>query len=106
MNKTHSKLSGKKITLIISDAEKIGDNEDCRIFTGIVTIEDKKLFFSKKKANIHFEILEEWIERIKPVPADVRDILNNADICLSLLIGNLTEGTNTDHYIKTGLKWN
>ena len=57
------------------------------------------------KDNINFEINPEWISRIKLVTPELKKTLLDADFCLSLSVGDMSENKLLDKLITTGLKW-
>ncbi len=49
-------------------------------------------------------IQPEWLDRIKSTPADLVDILMNAEFFLPLSVGALPDDADPSDYIHTGLK--
>ncbi len=52
-----------------------------------------------------FQILDEWIDRVKPVDPDLKALLLGADYYFNVSIGPLPDGANVSEYLETGLKW-
>ena len=99
-NKTNpNELNGRRFAVIL-----LSQDEDGAIFAGAVRINQGRIYMDRGKLP-PFEILPEWIDRIKPVSSEVKDILLDADFCLMLTVGCLPDGASTDDYIKTGIKW-
>lgn len=48
---------------------------------------------------------DDWVDRIQPVEADLREIFRGADYFLPLTVGNLPEEADVSQYELTGLTW-
>jgi hypothetical protein len=59
------------------------------VFDGIATLEGGGLYVDRGDGKPRFEIWEEWLGRIRSVEPESREILLNADYCLSLTVSNL-----------------
>lgn len=84
--------------------ETADGEDDWAVFSGALAQGPSGLF-QDRGTKPRFEIREEWIERIKPVGSDLKDILLGAEYCLSLSVGPIPEGETTESYVCTGLKW-
>jgi hypothetical protein len=91
-------LNGKSLALILA-----GEDEDWSVLRGIVRQEGQVLLLDHCTGQA-FHIQPEWLDRIKPTPADLSDILMNADFFLPLSVGPLPEDADPSDYINTGLK--
>lgn len=97
-----AQLVGKRLALLLIGEDEHGQ-DDCAIFAGIVRQDGSRLVLDRDDGP--FELRDEWIERIRPVEAQVKDILLGADYVLSLSVGNLPGGASTAELEPTGLKW-
>lgn len=78
--------------------------DDWAIFSGTLKQNSTGLFLDRG-TKAPFEIRAEWIDHIKPVDSEVKDILLDAEYYLPLSVGSIPEGESTESYIDTGLKW-
>jgi hypothetical protein len=92
-------LQGKSLAIIL-----IGEDEDWSVLRGIVRVEGDALLLDHNVSDQPFLIQSAWLSRIKPTPADLRDILMNADYFMSLSLGSLPEKSDLSEYESTGLK--
>jgi|GraSoiStandDraft_10_1057309.scaffolds.fasta_scaffold57561_4 hypothetical protein len=106
MNRDPSELHGKLLALLLIGADEDG-KKDWAVFFGTVEYEGGQLALNRGGIRPPIAIIDEWIERIRPVPDGTQDIFNGADYCLPLTIGNLPEGFDPaqSEYQDTGLTW-
>lgn len=96
-------LTCRKIALVAWGEDENG-KDDVAVFTGIARWENGHLYLDRKGKK-PFQFPDDTLERIKPVPAEISDILLEADFYISMTIGSLPKDANPEDYIKTGLKW-
>jgi hypothetical protein len=96
-------LTGKKFA-IWAVSEKKTSETDSAVFSGIARWADGHLFLDRDD-NVSFQLPDDTLERIKPVPAEVADILLEAEFYVSLYIAPLPDDANPKEYLNTGLKW-
>ena len=95
-----TELEGKPFTLWLTD-----EHDESAIFSGIARWDGSTLLLDRSPKP-PFEIRPEWHERIQPVTGEkARDILLGAAYFLRLHIGTLPDGTPSNEYVQTGLKW-
>lgn len=95
----YQELSGKSLALLL-----VGEDENRWILHGTVCREGEALLLDHSASEQPFKIQPEWLDRIKPVPADLRDIFKGADFFLPLSMGTLPEDADPSEYVDTGLK--
>jgi hypothetical protein len=91
-------LNGKSLALLLA-----GEDEDWSVLRGVVLQEGEVLLLDHS-AGQAFHIQPEWLDRIKPTPPDLSDILMNADFFLPLSVGALPEDADPSDYIHSDLK--
>jgi hypothetical protein len=95
-----AELNGKPFTLWLTD-----EDEESAIFSGVARWDGSTLLLERSPKS-PFEIRSEWHERIQPVTNEkAREILLGADYFLRLHVGKLPDGTASNEYEQTGLKW-
>ena len=95
----HQELIGKSHTLLLA-----GDDDAWSVIGGIVNQEGEILVLDRGADEQPFLIQPDWLARIKPVPADLSDILIGADFFLLLSVGILPDDADPNDYIYTGLQ--
>jgi hypothetical protein len=95
----YQELQGKSLAIILA-----GEDEDWSVLRGTVRVEDAALLLDHNVSDQPFLIQSDWLSRIKPTPADLRDILMNADYFMSLNLGTLSNDADMSEYESTGLK--
>ena len=83
---------------------KVTDSLIGIIFTGIARWVDGHLFLDRED-NKFFQLPDNALERIKPVPPSVADILQEAEFYVPIYIAPIPNDENPKDYIQTGLKW-
>lgn len=78
------------------------NNDEVSMYCGIIRAKDGKIVFEKWEKNLDFIIQNEWLNRIKKIPENLKKDIGNCDYQLSL---SVSEYDNKNSYIKTGLKW-
>jgi hypothetical protein len=95
-----AELNGKPFTLWLTD-----EDDESAIFSGIARWDGSTLLLDRSPKS-PVEIRSEWHERIRPVTNEqARDTLLGADYFVRLYIGKLPDGTASNEYELTGLKW-
>jgi hypothetical protein len=100
----YEELTGKKLALIAWGEDENG-KDDVVVFTGIARWENRHIYLDRKGKRKSFQVPDDVLERIKPVPAKIADIVLGAEFFLSMTIGSIPKDANPKDYIKTGLKW-
>ena len=97
-------VNGKKLALVAWSKDDKG-NDDVAVFTGIARWNGKEIFFDRGSTQQGFTFPEDWLERIKTVPQDIKDIVIDSEYYISLSVGDLSNDTDQSGFISTGLKW-
>ncbi len=92
-------LNGKTLALLFA-----GKDGDWSVLRGTVHQQGDVVMLDHSASGEPFHIQPEWLDRIKPIPEDLSDILMNADFFLSLSVGTLPERSDPSDYKFTGLK--
>lgn len=92
----------KRLTLLLVATKENGD-DDMAVFGGIGRVEAGVLWLDRGGDIPRFEIRHEWLERIREVAPESRQILLDADYYLPPSVGNIASGD--DSFEATGLKW-
>ncbi len=96
-------LTGKKLA-ILAVGDDNGETE-AAVFTGIARWAEGHLFLDRDESQKSFQIPDDTLERIKPVPIEVADIFLGAEFFIPMSIGPLPDNSNPDDFTQTGLKW-
>jgi len=96
-------LTGKIFAIWAVSENKNGKKEQA-VFTGIARWVDGHLFLDRED-NKFFQLPDNALERIKPVPPSVADILQEAEFYVPIYIAPIPNDENPKDYIQTGLKW-
>jgi hypothetical protein len=99
-----NELTGKKLALVVLGDDEKGETEGA-VFTGLAQWVNGHLYLERGRNQKPFQLPDDTLERIKPVPADIKDIVLEAEYYLTMSIGPLPEDANPNDYIETGLKW-
>ena len=99
-----SELDNKSIALVVWGKDDQGE-DDVAVFTGIMKVENGELYFHRDNEEVHFEMPFDDLDRIKPVPSDLKDTMLNCEYFVNLTIVPYPENENPDDFKITGLKW-
>jgi hypothetical protein len=101
-----SDLDGKPFALFLMAVDEKGE-EDWAVFFGIARYEGEQLVIDRGKDAQPFVVRDEWMSRIRPVPAGTEDIFQSAKHFLGLTVSELPTGVDPakEGYEFTGLKW-
>jgi hypothetical protein len=72
---------------------------------GIARWADGHLYLDHGGNPESFQIPDEVLDRVKPVPDDFKDIFFDAEYYIGMSIGPLPDDADPGEYIDTGLKW-
>jgi hypothetical protein len=99
-----TELTGKKLAIVaIGESEK-GETEGA-VFTGLARWANGHLYLDRGRNQKSFQFPDDVLQRIKPVPAEIADIILEAEYYITMSIGPLPNDANPKDYIETGLKW-
>jgi hypothetical protein len=99
-----SELIGKKIALVAIGLDKDGKKEGA-VWTGLGKWEHGHLYLDRDDDTKTFQFPDDVIQRIKPVPTDLAEIVQDSDYYVKLSIGPLPEDADSNDFKQTGLKW-
>jgi len=88
---------------MVAWAKKPDGTDDVVVFTGTGRWDGSHLTLVRDDSS--FQILDEWLDRLKMVDADLKTSLLEADYCFNVTIGPLPDGADLRQYLGTGLKW-
>jgi hypothetical protein len=97
-------VHGKRLAMIAWGKKKDG-SKDAAVFTGIASWDGSRLTMRREPVESSFVIPDEWLARLKPVEAKLKDTLLGADYSFSVTVGDLAEGDDLSEFVKTGLTW-
>jgi hypothetical protein len=97
-------LNGKKLAVIAMGNNRKG-KEEAAVFSGIGLWNNGHLYLDRGKNKKPFQVPDEVLDRIKPVPDKIRDIVLDAEYYIPMSIGPLPDDANPKDYVKTVLKW-
>ena len=94
-------IETKSLALIVWNNEK---EDDVHVYLGKLQNINGEYSFINEEKGWTVSLDEEQISRIKPVSADLKEMLLNADYALSMIIGELPP-SNSQDFKATGMKW-
>jgi hypothetical protein len=95
----YHELNGKSLALLLA-----GEEDDWSVLRGTVRQEGEVMLLDRGAGEQPFVIQTEWVDRIKPVPVDLSDVLMSADFFLSLSVGVLPEDADPKEFLPTRLR--
>ena len=100
----YSHLHDKKFAVIMIEDDG-SDDGDWVVLWGTAKWCDNHLFVRRDMETAEFPIPDDALDRIKPVTADVREILEDAEYCITLSVGPIPDGVDPATLLQTGFKW-
>ena len=98
-------LDGRAVALLFMYDVDEG-NEDMRVLQCRTRFSDGEVIAIHGPQCDAFPLNEEWLERVHPVPEDLRAILQDAEFFLPLTIGPLPDDVDADKDCRPlGLSW-
>ena len=97
-------LTGRKLAILAVGDDEKGET-DAAVFTGLARWANGHLYLDREDNQKPFEIPDDTLDRIKPVPPTVTDIFLDAEFYIPMSIGPLPDDEDTKRYLQTGLKW-
>ena len=92
-----------KILAIILWGECDGE-EEASCHTGTLRKSGARYEFYRGEGSPAFNLEPQWLERIKPVPDDLKETLLNADVSLSLTVELIPEDMDVTEMVFTALR--
>ena len=80
----------KSLALVLWRKTPEGD-DDVVVYPGQFVAVGSRYYLKRQGTDSHPEVLAEWLPRITEVPADLREILCNCDLQLSLTVGDISD---------------
>lgn len=96
-------LVGQRLSLLLTGTDDAGEPE-WAIFPGIVVSQPDGLYLDRAERGPRFELREEWLPRIKPVPPELADVLEGASYYLRLSVGRAEDEPDHQNFLPTGLR--
>ena len=99
-----SYLHDKKFAVIMveDDGSEAGD---WVVFSGVAKWRDGELFVHRGMDVPEFPVPESAFHRIKPVSAEVKHILQDADYSVTCLVGPIPPDVDPATFLHTGVRW-
>ena len=97
-------LTGKKLALVAFSEDKEGETE-AAVFTGIARWTNGHMYMDRGEGQKPFQVPDDILDRIEPVPANISDIVMGADFFVTTYIWPLPDDADAGQYEDTGLKW-
>jgi hypothetical protein len=95
---------GKWLAVVMVFTQETGE-EEWATFCGPILARDGVLFVDRGEHGPAFEILDEWVPRIRTTPAAASEALDSADYYLKLFGGPKPNDEDPSEFVPTGLKW-
>jgi hypothetical protein len=83
-------IVGRRLALILWDEDGAGDDE-VWVHAGTVRASGSGLVLDRGEDEAPVRLLPEWLARIKPVSEDLRAVLLDAEVCISLTVGSIPD---------------
>ncbi len=99
-----AEIVGRSIALLLSGENTEGKPEYA-VFRGLVEEADGKLQINLGEGRGALPLSPDYLERIRPVKEELREILLGADLLLSLSVGPLPEDAAPGEFQPLGLRW-
>jgi hypothetical protein len=99
-----SHLHDKKFAIIMVEDDGSEDGEWVVVW-GVAKWRDSHLFVHRDMGTPEFPVPDAALDRIKPVSADVRDILEDAEYSITLSVGPIPDGVDPATLLHTGFRW-
>ena len=97
-------IHGKRLAMIVWGKDADG-SDDVVVFAVVAEWDGASLTLRPSPDSPSFPAPDDWLSRIKPVSADLKEPLLDAEYCFSVSIGPLSECESPEGLIKTALKW-
>jgi hypothetical protein len=95
----------EKVLAMVAWHERADGSDDVVVFIGIAQWADGKLTMHFDSPQSLFEVPDELLDRITPVPPEMRKDLREADYYFNVIIGDLSDEEDKTKLLSTGLKW-
>jgi hypothetical protein len=99
-----TELHGKRLAMI-AWGKRIDGEDDVAVFSGIAIWDGDMLTVRREPETASFVVPAEWLARLRPVEADLKAMLVDAEYCFSVSVGSLDERDDSSGFQHTGLKW-
>jgi hypothetical protein len=94
-------LVSKDICLIVTNP--LNENST-RVYLGILQFDDSEYFFLNAEKGWRVSLNKDLLDRIWPVPEDLKETLLNSEYAFSMNIGDMPS-TDFDDFNYTGITW-
>ncbi len=96
------KLDGKILAIILWG--ECDGEEEASCHTGTLRKSGARYEFYRGEGSPAFNLEPQWLERIKPVPDDLKETLLSADVSLSLTVELIPEDMDVTEMVFTALR--
>lgn len=96
-------LANRSLALVLWGKTKTGE-DDVVVFPGTLRQIDGRYYLERKEGSALLELSTEWMLRIKDVSEELREVLCDCELQLSLIVADIEE-EDAAGYIRLGLKW-
>jgi len=100
----HSQISGKQLALLISGENNPGHTE-ASIFTGIARWDGTHLYLEREDENKSFQLPDDIMEQIYPVPPELRDFFIGSEYYLQITNAQMQEHIVPSNNFTSGPQW-
>ena len=100
---TMTEIHGKRVA-VVAWAKKANGDDDVAVFSGIADWDGERLLLVRDPVGTSFAIPNEWFDRIKRVPDELRATLMDSEYFVSVTVGEAT-ASELSTLDKTGLHW-
>ncbi len=91
----------RSLALVLWGKNSAGD-DDVVVYSGVLIVREGRPFLSRDAGDIELET--DWLDRIRPVPQELRETLLGCEFQIALTIGD-TGDTDTSNWRRLGIKW-
>ena len=96
-------ISGKRLVLVLWGKDSDGADE-VSAHAGTVRKTSAGFVLERGADQPPIDLRPEWLNRVRPVPENLRSVLLDADFQIPLTVGSLPEGADTSAYVQLGIR--
>ena len=97
-------VDGRRLALLLFHEDEQGE-EHWAVAAGAARWDGSALVLDLGPGRAPFEVPEDALPRVRPVPEAARDTLEGADFFVTLSVGTLEPDSDPADHVKTGLRW-
>ncbi len=99
-----SALHGKRVALLAWNKRADGSDR-AGVWAGTAVWDGAQLSLECEPGDSFFPVREDWLERMKVAPSDLKGILLDADYYFSVTVSDISEAVDPSELERTGLRW-